>query len=315
MNLTDMLAMPLIQTQLARTLGTVVGFGLDGSTVTHYLAVDERTYAPEDAYPFHLVQVGSDALCTLACPVPPPAVRIPFRCAVYTQRGALLGYLDDVCVDKGGHIEYIVVGGVTLGAARLVAIDDIVVVRDKGAKGAPKEGATRRGPRKGAKAQAATTDTGATSSADTATTGAVSASAAETPTAQQTADMAEAAQEKTAEDIIDYAATNEQPPIEKNAANATALPQDGEGPVADGNKKPADEGEYVGADALRAGAEDGGLKRIISNYSFLLGRILGEDLVQEGRVVLPKGHTLGDADVAMAWQMGLLVPLTQLSRT
>ena len=267
MNLTDMLAMPLIQTQLARTLGTIVGFSLKGTTVTHYLAVDEQTFAPEDAYPFELVQVGADALCTLACPVTAPAARIPFRCAVYTEKGRLLGYLDDVNVAKDGHIVCIAVGDNVYNAARLVAIDDIVIVREKAET---KEGGkTRRGrPRK------------------------KDVSAPDTTDVEEGVPIAE----WQSETILTSAPTpiaNRQQEKEKTAETPTV------------------DTDTTETDTL--GAENG-LRRIISNYSFLLGRILGEDLTKEGQVLLAKGHVLTDADVAMAWQSGLLVPLTQLSR-
>lgn len=247
MNLTDLLAMPLIHTDQARSMGTVMGFALHDLIVTHYLVVDDA-YSEEQAYPFGDVHVGEDALCTLASGSVPPQGQVPFRCPVYTADGKRLGILDEIEVSHDGKIRNITVGQEKIPCGKIAAIEDVVIVKSK-KQTSPAPSSSRRGRAK----------------------------------------KSTLSDEGQAPDRHEDAAQNE-PSLATQKSAVTILEQSAQN------------------------AEEGKLRRIIGNYSFLLGRILQEDLVQEGRVLLPKGIVLTDGDVAKAWRNGLLVALTQLSR-
>lgn len=132
MQLTELLAKPLINPSAAAHLGSVYAFWTDNKMrrVRYLVAVDEDTYADTLAYPFGKVYFGKDAVLATGESQTANGVAVPFKGEVYDTDGNHLGYLQDViCTDKGYVEHLLLTDGSTKTPEQVVAIGGLVIVQ------------------------------------------------------------------------------------------------------------------------------------------------------------------------------------------
>ena len=115
MQLTDLLAKPLIHLSEAKTLGNVYGFWTDKhfKRIRYIEALDEETYAHPAAYSWGKVHVGLDAVCVSTDPETPEGVFVPFKGTIYDTDGrqktnssfdiSLISLNNDLSHPQSGH--------------------------------------------------------------------------------------------------------------------------------------------------------------------------------------------------------------------
>lgn len=131
MQLTDLLAKPIIHLSQAAVLGHVSGFWADDRLrrVRYVAALDEETYL-EQAYPLRYLRIGQDALCANREPCAPEGVAVPFKAPIYDTDGVRRGYLQDVVCLSSGLVDHIVTTeGAVYHPADVVALGKILVVK------------------------------------------------------------------------------------------------------------------------------------------------------------------------------------------
>jgi len=132
MQLTDLLAKPLIHLTEAKTLGNVYGFWTDKHfrRIRYVQILDEETYAHPLAYAWGRVRVGQDALAVVSDPQDPIGVFVPFKGAIYDTDGAAKGYLQDAVCTGTGMVDHLVTtDGQVYYPKDVVSVGDILVVR------------------------------------------------------------------------------------------------------------------------------------------------------------------------------------------
>ena len=142
MQLTDLLAKPLIHLSEAKTLGNVYGFWTDKhlKRIRYIEALDEETYAHPAAYSWGKVHVGLDAVCVSTDPETPEGVFVPFKGTIYDTDGRQKGYLQDVVVTHTGSVDHLVTtDGQTLYPRDVVAVGDVLVIRGSRRVGRPRK--------------------------------------------------------------------------------------------------------------------------------------------------------------------------------
>ena len=134
MNLTELLATPVIHLPTAARLGVVVGFATDDKArrISHVIVVDEDSYCRETYYRWQDVRWGQNALLTAAEAVDEHPRRIPFREAVLDLDGVDYGYVKEVACTRNGRIEYVLTTrDEALAPSRLWRVGDVVLLRGK----------------------------------------------------------------------------------------------------------------------------------------------------------------------------------------
>ena len=286
MNLTDLLATPLIHLPTATRRGVVVGFAIDERLrrISHVVMVDEDSYCREIYYRWRDLRWGECALLTTAEGCEDGPTRIPFRETVLDADGKDYGYLKEVVCDERGHIEYLLTTkDERLEAARLLRVGDVVLTR-------------------GQKRLVLSTRHGKAAQSAPSRTNAQEASAA--------ADEAKTEQPlERAEYVVEEPKTSPK--------TAETMPEDSASP-----DETAQEPQPI-AMPIAADEEDGtpyreeeigALRRVAGDYTFLLGREMKGDLVDKGQLLIAAGTVITPDHVELARRHGLLLPLTLLSR-
>ena len=130
MNLTDMLATPIIHLPTATHRGVIDAFGLDerARRIRHVVVIDEDLN--EVCYRWEDLLCGHDVMMTNAEPVEEDVARIPFRGAIYDTDGHATGYLKEVTCTDGGRIEqWWSTLDEAIAPSRVVRVGDVVLLR------------------------------------------------------------------------------------------------------------------------------------------------------------------------------------------
>lgn len=134
MNLTELLAMPVIHLPSAHRMGVVCAFCADERVrrITHVVVVDDDNYCRELCYRMGDVRWGQEVALVCADPVEEMPCRIPFRSAIVDTDGVGYAYLKEVACDDKGHITEVVnTLDETLPRERLLRMGDVVLLRGK----------------------------------------------------------------------------------------------------------------------------------------------------------------------------------------
>lgn len=151
MNLTELLATPVIDLTNATQTGVVSAFALgdDLKRVEAVTVIDEENYCREINYRLADVKWGEDCLLVDAPTITEELTRIPLRGQIYDVDGAGYGYLKEVVCDAKGRIEaWVTTDDVRIAPARVWKIGDLILLKGKKTyakrKSAPVMGKTRK---------------------------------------------------------------------------------------------------------------------------------------------------------------------------
>lgn len=134
MNLTELLATPVVHLPTATYLGVVSAFGVDeeAKRISHVIVVDEDSYCHEVAYRWEDVRRGQDALLVDAPEAEDSPKRVPFRGAVLDTKGTSYGYLKDVAYTQTGRIkELYTTKDERISPTRMCMVGDVVLLHAK----------------------------------------------------------------------------------------------------------------------------------------------------------------------------------------
>lgn len=134
MNLTELLAIPVIHLPTARRMGVVYAFGTDDKArrITHVAVVDDESYGHEIYYRYGDVRWGKEAALVSADPVDESGLIVPFRHPILDSDGNGYAFLADVTCDDKGHILSLVnTPGEVIQTDKLLRMGDVVLLRGK----------------------------------------------------------------------------------------------------------------------------------------------------------------------------------------
>ena len=134
MNLTELLATPVIDLETARRLGVVSAFGISENLrrIVQVAVIDEDNYSRELRYAFADLKWGQDFVLTTAGVASQTATVIPFRGQIVDADGVGHGYLKEVeCGPKGRIIALITTEDERIAPTRLAAVGDVVLLKGK----------------------------------------------------------------------------------------------------------------------------------------------------------------------------------------
>ena len=134
MNLTELLALPVIQLNAARRLGVVSGFLADERLrrVSHWVVLNEDTYI-ENVLPWQKATMGSEGVfCTAGLqPLPRDKRPIPLHTAVYDSDGRAWGMMEEIEVDETGRTVALRVGENRIDPGGVFCYGELVILRGK----------------------------------------------------------------------------------------------------------------------------------------------------------------------------------------
>lgn len=134
MNLTELLATPVIHLATAARLGVVSAFalGADMRRIGQVAVIDEDNYCRELRYDFADVKWGQDFALTAADESAQRCTLIPFRSSVVDADGTNYGYLKEVECDQNGKLTALVTTeDERIAPSRLAMVGDVVLLKGK----------------------------------------------------------------------------------------------------------------------------------------------------------------------------------------
>ena len=277
MNLTELLATPVIDLSNATRMGVVSAFAI-GEDLRHVVGIvvlDEDDYCHEKTYRMEDAKWGQDCVLLDAEAIDEVPQKIPLRGQIYDLDGVDHGYLKEVVCNRRGRITaWVNTEDVVIAPTRVWRMGELLLLKGK---------------RRHRKAAETTTDP------------AVTIEKAQNDTAiEPVENTAMAKAEDNAMAIVENA-VSEAASISETIEESTVE-----------NEAMADSGEKGATESATPKQE--GLRRIAGDYSFLLGRTIRSDLVREGETILSQGRVIDEETIALARENGVLLTLTELSR-
>jgi len=134
MNLTELLATPVIDLNSAAKSGVVSAFAIgdDIKRVEGIVVLEEDNYCREKTYRLTDVKWGQDCLLVDADETEEPLTKIPFRRQIIDVDGVDYGYLKEVECDPKGHIAaWVTTEDVRIAPQRVWRVGELVILKGK----------------------------------------------------------------------------------------------------------------------------------------------------------------------------------------